>query len=78
MPLRTYSDSFSLGLRPHGPLAVPIQICFALLSGSAVTLLLALRFQFALRLLQACRRLRMTLAGLEPAIFGSEDQRLIH
>ena len=22
--------------------------------------------------------LRMTLAGLEPAIFGSEDQRLIH
>ena len=24
------------------------------------------------------RVLRMTLAGLEPAIFGSEDQRLIH
>ena len=26
----------------------------------------------------AMGRIRMTLAGLEPAIFGSEDQRLIH
>ena len=24
------------------------------------------------------RNVKMTLAGLEPAIFGSEDQRLIH
>ena len=24
------------------------------------------------------RVMKMTLAGLEPAIFGSEDQRLIH
>ena len=24
------------------------------------------------------RNMKMTLAGLEPAIFGSEDQRLIH
>ena len=31
-----------------------------------------------LLLICLCRALEMTLAGLEPAIFGSEDQRLIH
>ena len=30
---------------------------------------------FGKKLLVVCQ---MTLAGLEPAIFGSEDQRLIH
>ena len=39
--------------------------------------ILMLLFMF-MYLLFLCEAWRMTLAGLEPAIFGSEDQRLIH
>ena len=48
------------------PLPVLCAVCFHV--AFRVGVLLVLRRHVA----------RMTLAGLEPAIFGSEDQRLIH